>query len=53
MLDPVNCRKFHPHEPIVPEICHPVPEGKMTAEHKLLLNAVLYGFSLGDKTWGE
>lgn len=25
----------------------------MTEERKLLLNPLLYGFSLGDKTWGK
>ncbi|KAI1105317.1 P-loop containing nucleoside triphosphate hydrolase protein [Jackrogersella minutella] len=52
MLDPLTLDRINPTNSIVPVISTSLGLAKMTLEHKMLLRPVLYGFSLGDKTWG-
>lgn len=52
MLDPVTFDQLQPNNKLVPRIYRPIRREVLTAEHKMLLNPVLYGFSLGDKQWG-
>lgn len=52
MLDPVTFARVRPTNYIVPAISQLNQPGKLTAEDKILLCPVLYGFSLGDKKWG-
>lgn len=53
MLDPVIYDQLQPNNSLVPRIYKPMRREVLTAEHKMMLNPVLYGFSLGDKTWGK
>jgi adenylate kinase family enzyme len=52
MLDPEAFRTFDPNSKLAPHIKSPIAITDITEEHKMLLNPVLYGFSLGDKIWG-
>ncbi|KAH9220381.1 hypothetical protein DL95DRAFT_329576 [Leptodontidium sp. 2 PMI_412] len=52
MLDPVIFDQLQPNNTLVPRVFKPMRREVLTAEHKIMLNPVLYGFSLGDKTWG-
>ncbi|KAF4461135.1 P-loop containing nucleoside triphosphate hydrolase [Fusarium albosuccineum] len=52
MIDPVTLEEIQPRNLLVPVIRKPLLIDNLTSEQKLLLNPVLYGFSLGDKTWG-
>jgi hypothetical protein len=53
MLDPVTFDRLEPNNSLVPRVYKPMRREILTAEHKMMLNPVLYGFSLGDKTWGK
>ena len=53
MLDPVIYDQLQPNNSLVPRIFKPMRREVLTAEHKMMRNPVLYGFSLGDKTWGK
>ncbi|KAK7705528.1 hypothetical protein SLS64_007895 [Diaporthe eres] len=50
VLDPVTFDQVRPNNRLVPRIALSVSD--FTDEHKLLVDPVLYGFSLGDKIWG-
>ncbi|KAI0424044.1 P-loop containing nucleoside triphosphate hydrolase protein [Xylaria sp. FL1042] len=52
MIDPVTLNKSVPNNTIVPVIRTPLIEEKLTPDQKVLLNPLMYGFSLGDKIWG-
>ncbi|KAK3358144.1 P-loop containing nucleoside triphosphate hydrolase protein [Lasiosphaeria hispida] len=52
MLDPVAYDMFYPNNKLTPVMDTPVTASNLTEEQKMLLNPVLYGFSLGDKIWG-
>jgi len=52
MLDPAGFSKFNPDSTLEPQIFTPIAIKDITEEHKMLLNPMLYGFTLGDKTWG-
>ncbi|KAJ6256480.1 ATP-dependent zinc metalloprotease FtsH [Drechslerella dactyloides] len=53
ILDAASYDRLYPEDEVVPYIRHPIPVENFTEEHKLLLSAVMYGFSLGDKIWGS
>jgi hypothetical protein len=53
MLDPLMYDKVCPDHSLIPSIGRSIKRKDLTVDHKLILTSVLYGFSLGDKTWGE
>ena len=52
MLDPISYKRFCPNSVLTPVVSAPVDPSDLTEEQKMLLSPLLYGFSLGDKTWG-
>ncbi|KAL4786821.1 P-loop containing nucleoside triphosphate hydrolase protein [Aspergillus varians] len=52
VIDPVSYQQFCGSESLILPVVTPLQVGQLTPEQKLLLNSVLYGFSLGDKIWG-
>ncbi|KAK3901434.1 P-loop containing nucleoside triphosphate hydrolase [Staphylotrichum tortipilum] len=52
MLDPQTMAQLRPLSQLIPSISVPMSVEKLTDDDKMMLNPVLYGFSLGDKTWG-
>ncbi|KAK8852332.1 ATP-dependent zinc metalloprotease FtsH 2 [Apiospora arundinis] len=52
MLDPVVLNRHHPNNTLLPDIKRPISRNQLTSELKMMFNPLLYGFSLGDKTWG-
>jgi hypothetical protein len=52
MLDPAAFDMFHPNNKIVPWVNIPISTDEVTDDQKILMNPILYGFSLGDKIWG-
>ena len=54
MLDPEIFDKLNPeNKSIVVPMVRPLNKDKLTDEQIMTVNTVLYGFSLGDKIWGE
>jgi hypothetical protein len=53
MLDPATLESIKPNNRLVPYIKEPIIKEYLTEDQKLLVNPQLYGFSLGDKTWGK
>lgn len=52
VLDPVTLARVRPNNGLLPrEVTQPLLE--LSDEHKLLIDPVHYGFSLGDKICGE
>ncbi|KAH8890557.1 P-loop containing nucleoside triphosphate hydrolase protein [Thozetella sp. PMI_491] len=52
MIDPVTFDQIVPNNGVVPVIRTPVAEAALAEDQMVLLNPLLYGFSLGDKIWG-
>lgn len=53
MLDPKIFDQVLPNNDHVPVIRNRLRRENMTDEHRLMMNPVVYGFSLGDKMWGS
>ena len=54
MLDPEIFDKLNPeNETIVVPMVRPLNKNKLTDEQIMIVNTLLYGFSLGDKIWGK
>lgn len=53
MIDPITFNQIEPNNAIVPIIRRPITGRNLSDDEKILLNPLLYGFSLGDKLWGE
>ncbi|KAL7795822.1 P-loop containing nucleoside triphosphate hydrolase protein [Trichoderma ceciliae] len=52
VIDPVRFYHVQPENEILPVICSPIDTESLSLEQKILLNPLLYGFSLEDKQWG-
>lgn len=52
MIDPVAYDMFYPNNKLTPLLNTQIAVNDLTEEQNLLLNPMLYGFSLGDKIWG-
>ncbi|KAL7794070.1 P-loop containing nucleoside triphosphate hydrolase protein [Trichoderma afarasin] len=50
VLDPTTLNRVQPNSRLIPHIVQSLSD--LTDDQKLLVNPVLYGFSLGDKMWG-
>ncbi|QYS99756.1 AAA family ATPase [Trichoderma simmonsii] len=50
VLDPITLYRVQPNSRLIPQIFQSLSD--LTDDQKLLVNPVLYGFSLGDKMWG-
>ncbi|KAL6821724.1 P-loop containing nucleoside triphosphate hydrolase protein [Trichoderma sp. SZMC 28015] len=50
VLDPITLSRVQPNSRLIPHIVQSL--SNLTDDQKLLVNPVLYGFSLGDKMWG-
>ncbi|OPB46311.1 hypothetical protein A0O28_0064320 [Trichoderma guizhouense] len=50
VLDPKTLNRVQPNSTLIPHIVQSLSD--LTDDQKLLVNPVLYGFSLGDKMWG-
>ncbi|PNP56836.1 hypothetical protein THARTR1_03134 [Trichoderma harzianum] len=50
VLDPTTLNRVQPNNRFVPHISRSLSD--LTDDQKLLVNPMLYGFSLGDKIWG-
>ncbi|KAL6695661.1 P-loop containing nucleoside triphosphate hydrolase protein [Trichoderma pleuroticola] len=50
VLDPTTLNRVQPNNTFVPYISRSLSD--LTDDQKLLVNPMLYGFSLGDKIWG-
>ena len=53
MIDPAAFKRIRPNNRVVPVVSKLISPSELTADQKLLLSPYSYGFSLGDKTWGE
>ncbi|KFY42027.1 hypothetical protein V495_04682 [Pseudogymnoascus sp. VKM F-4514 (FW-929)] len=53
MLDPKIFAQVLPNNDHVPTIRNTLRRENVTDEHRLMMNPVVYGFSLGDKMWGS
>ena len=54
MLDPEISEKLNPsNDAIAVPMVRPFNKGKLTDEQIMTVNTTLFGFSLGDKTWGN
>lgn len=53
MLDPKNFDQVLLNNDHVPVIRNGLRRENVTDEHRLMMNPAVYGFSLGDKMWGE
>lgn len=52
MIDHAVYNQIVPENDMVSNIVSIIPAGKLTEDQLLTLPSMLYGFSLGDKTWG-
>ncbi|KAM7216375.1 P-loop containing nucleoside triphosphate hydrolase protein [Rhypophila decipiens] len=52
MVDPVGMEEMLPMNKVVPYIRTPIQPESLTDDQKILVNPLMYGFSLGDKVWG-
>jgi hypothetical protein len=53
MLDPVSLLQTQPESGLRPGKFRPLRRGELNDDLRLTMSPKLYGFSLGDKTWGE